>query len=173
MADLGSFLLARDRMAERQALNDIALRAQEKNEKASSWQGIGGTMGGLLLPILLGATGPVGIGLAAAAGTLGGGLLGRGAAGGPARGTAVKGGKFYQPQRENMYDELSDFRSDMNEGLILNSIKSGVAYGMTPEFFGEAKDWLGSDNKFKNMFDLFNRGQNVPPAQNPYSNPVP
>ena len=87
----------------------------------SLWGTLGSTLGTWALPILMGATGPLGIAAASALGSGLGGALGRGGA--AAGGARLEGGEY-------LGSEARELRSKIGGDLLTGAITGGVTAGM-------------------------------------------
>ena len=87
----------------------------------SLWGTLGSTLGTWALPILMGATGPLGIAAASALGSGLGGALGRGGA--AAGGARLEGGEYLR-------SEAKDLRSKIGGDLLTGAVTGGVTAGM-------------------------------------------
>ena len=87
----------------------------------SLWGTLGSTLGTWALPILMGATGPLGIAAASALGSGLGGALGRGGA--AAGGARLEGGEY-------LGSEAKELRSKIGGDLLTGAITGGVTAGM-------------------------------------------
>jgi len=145
------FHLLTDAKREAESYTAQAEREAEKAGKRSLWSSVGGILGGIAIPMMLGPAGWVAAAAMAGGGAYFGGRAGRQLAesgvGGDARRKDIKVDKFYDKKAKAANLEFKQFDRDIESNLRKQSLITGATAGIAKSgIIGKATD------KFKATF---------------------